>query len=96
MQRPVNQVVLVDESVEFRCQVHGDPQPTLRWRKDDTDVPRGRWGDSKSPVGIYLDILCKEQYYEKLPLLDLDLCESQTLNTQVVLHFILNTKVGVL
>lgn len=41
-QRPVNQVVLVDESVEFRCQVHGDPQPTLRWRKDDVDVPRGR------------------------------------------------------
>ncbi|XP_075876403.1 roundabout homolog 2-like [Nelusetta ayraudi] len=42
-QRPVNQVVLVDESVEFRCQVHGDPQPTLRWRKDDVDVPRGRY-----------------------------------------------------
>lgn len=42
VQRPVNQVVLVDESVEFRCQVHGDPQPTLRWKKDDVDIPRGR------------------------------------------------------
>ncbi|XP_072302616.1 roundabout homolog 2-like isoform X1 [Eucyclogobius newberryi] len=42
-QRPVNQVVLVDESVEFRCQVHGDPPPTLRWKKDDVDIPRGRY-----------------------------------------------------
>lgn len=42
MQRPVNQVVLVDESVEFRCQVHGDPPPALRWKKEDVDVPRGR------------------------------------------------------
>ncbi|XP_030294623.1 roundabout homolog 2-like isoform X1 [Sparus aurata] len=43
VQRPVNQVVLVDESVEFRCQVHGDPQPTLRWKKEDVDIPRGRY-----------------------------------------------------
>uniref|UniRef100_A0A3Q3ET86 Roundabout, axon guidance receptor, homolog 2 (Drosophila) n=1 Tax=Labrus bergylta TaxID=56723 RepID=A0A3Q3ET86_9LABR len=41
VQRPVNQVVLVDESVEFRCQVHGDPPPTLRWKKEDVDIPRG-------------------------------------------------------
>ncbi|XP_044227558.1 roundabout homolog 2-like [Thunnus albacares] len=43
LQRPVNQVVLVDESVEFRCQVHGDPPPTLRWKKEDVDIPRGRY-----------------------------------------------------
>ncbi|XP_031427689.1 roundabout homolog 2-like isoform X2 [Clupea harengus] len=43
VRRPVNQVVLVDESVELRCQVQGDPPPTLRWRKDDVDVPRGRY-----------------------------------------------------
>ncbi|XP_027887631.1 roundabout homolog 2-like isoform X1 [Xiphophorus couchianus] len=43
MQRPVNQVVLVDESVEFRCQVHGDPPPALHWKKEDVDVPRGRY-----------------------------------------------------
>ncbi|XP_056140183.1 roundabout homolog 2-like [Lampris incognitus] len=43
VQRPVNQVVLVEESVEFRCQVHGDPPPTLRWKKEDVDVPRGRY-----------------------------------------------------
>uniref|UniRef100_H3C1P5 Roundabout guidance receptor 2 n=1 Tax=Tetraodon nigroviridis TaxID=99883 RepID=H3C1P5_TETNG len=43
VQRPVNQVVLVDESVEFRCQVHGDPKPTLRWKKDDVDLSRSRY-----------------------------------------------------
>ncbi|XP_035767334.1 roundabout homolog 2-like [Neolamprologus brichardi] len=43
VQRPVNQVVLVDESVEFRCQVHGDPPPALRWKKEDVDITRGRY-----------------------------------------------------
>ncbi|XP_037124494.1 roundabout homolog 2 isoform X5 [Syngnathus acus] len=43
VRRPINQVVLEDETVEFRCQVTGDPQPNVRWRKDDVDVPRGRY-----------------------------------------------------
>ncbi|XP_021567653.1 roundabout homolog 2, partial [Carlito syrichta] len=43
LRRPINQVVLEEEAVEFRCQVQGDPQPTVRWRKDDADVPRGRY-----------------------------------------------------
>ncbi|XP_060743892.1 roundabout homolog 2 isoform X3 [Tachysurus vachellii] len=41
--RPINQVILEEEAVEFRCQVHGDPQPSVRWRKDDVDVQRGRY-----------------------------------------------------
>ncbi|XP_042564624.1 roundabout homolog 2 isoform X2 [Clupea harengus] len=43
LRRPINQVVLEEESVEFRCQVQGDPHPTIRWRKDDVDIPRGRY-----------------------------------------------------
>lgn len=43
LRRPINQVVLEDELVEFRCQVQGDPQPNVRWRKDDLDVSRGRY-----------------------------------------------------
>ncbi|XP_053561997.1 roundabout homolog 2 [Bombina bombina] len=43
IKRPINQVVLEEEAVEFRCQVQGDPQPTVRWKKDDVDVPRGRY-----------------------------------------------------
>uniref|UniRef100_A0A8C8RDV6 Roundabout guidance receptor 2 n=1 Tax=Pelusios castaneus TaxID=367368 RepID=A0A8C8RDV6_9SAUR len=43
LRRPINQVVLEEESVEFRCQVQGDPQPTVRWKKDDLDLPRGRY-----------------------------------------------------
>uniref|UniRef100_A0A8C9SXG1 Roundabout2-like n=1 Tax=Scleropages formosus TaxID=113540 RepID=A0A8C9SXG1_SCLFO len=45
LRRPTNQVVLVEESVELRCQVQGDPLPTVRWRKDDADLPRGRSED---------------------------------------------------
>ncbi|XP_029922881.1 roundabout homolog 2 isoform X8 [Myripristis murdjan] len=43
LRRPINQVILEEETVEFRCQVQGDPQPNVRWRKDDIDVPRGRY-----------------------------------------------------
>ncbi|XP_066857405.1 roundabout homolog 2 isoform X13 [Anser cygnoides] len=43
LRRPINQVVLEEEAVDFRCQVQGDPQPTVRWKKDDTDPPRGRY-----------------------------------------------------
>lgn len=42
LRRPINQVVLEEEAVDFRCQVQGDPQPTVRWKKDDADLPRGR------------------------------------------------------
>ncbi|XP_073748030.1 roundabout homolog 2 isoform X4 [Callorhinus ursinus] len=43
LRRPINQVVLEEEAVEFRCQVQGDPQPNVRWKKDDADLPRGRY-----------------------------------------------------
>uniref|UniRef100_A0A8C4RYH5 Roundabout guidance receptor 1 n=1 Tax=Erpetoichthys calabaricus TaxID=27687 RepID=A0A8C4RYH5_ERPCA len=43
VKRPGSQVVLVDESVEFRCEARGDPIPTVRWRKEDGDMPKGRF-----------------------------------------------------
>ncbi|XP_044525181.1 roundabout homolog 2 [Gracilinanus agilis] len=43
LRRPINQVILEEEAIEFRCQVQGDPQPTVRWKKDDADLPRGRF-----------------------------------------------------
>ncbi|CAH6792472.1 Robo2 [Phodopus roborovskii] len=52
LRRPINQVVLEEEAVEFRCQVQGDPQPTVRWKKDEADLPRG----SNRPV-LYPPIL---------------------------------------
>lgn len=43
VRRPASQVVLVDQSAEFRCEARGDPVPTVRWRKDDGDLPKGRY-----------------------------------------------------
>lgn len=43
VRRPSSQVVLVDLSVEFKCEARGDPVPIVRWRKDDGDLPKGRY-----------------------------------------------------
>ncbi|KAK7882266.1 hypothetical protein WMY93_028440 [Mugilogobius chulae] len=43
VKRPGSQVVLVEQSVEFRCEARGDPVPTVRWRKDDGELPKGRF-----------------------------------------------------
>uniref|UniRef100_A0A3B5L3E5 Uncharacterized protein n=1 Tax=Xiphophorus couchianus TaxID=32473 RepID=A0A3B5L3E5_9TELE len=43
VRRPSSTVVLVDQSVEFKCEARGDPVPTVRWRKDDGDLPKGRY-----------------------------------------------------
>lgn len=43
VRRPVNQVVLSDETVDFMCEVQGDPTPTARWRKEEGELPRGRF-----------------------------------------------------
>uniref|UniRef100_A0A3Q2SUR2 Roundabout, axon guidance receptor, homolog 3 (Drosophila) n=1 Tax=Fundulus heteroclitus TaxID=8078 RepID=A0A3Q2SUR2_FUNHE len=43
VRRPVNQVVMEEETVDFLCEVHGDPAPTLRWRREEGELPRGRF-----------------------------------------------------
>ncbi|KAM3869297.1 roundabout homolog 1-like [Diretmus argenteus] len=43
VKRPSSTVVLEDESAEFHCVVQGDPVPTIRWRRDDSDLPKGRF-----------------------------------------------------
>ncbi|XP_035011182.1 roundabout homolog 2 isoform X3 [Hippoglossus stenolepis] len=43
VRRPVNQVVMEDETVDFLCEVHGDPPPTVRWRREEGELPRGRF-----------------------------------------------------
>lgn len=53
VRRPSSQVVLVDQSVEFRCEARGDPVPTVRWRKDDGDLPKGRSDSSTGPLSSH-------------------------------------------
>ncbi|XP_053095771.1 roundabout homolog 1 isoform X7 [Pangasianodon hypophthalmus] len=43
LRRPSSQSVLVEQSVEFRCEAQGDPIPTVRWRKEDGELPKGRF-----------------------------------------------------
>ncbi|XP_063291497.1 roundabout homolog 3 isoform X1 [Pelobates fuscus] len=43
IRRPINQVVLADDIVDFHCEVQGDPAPTTRWRKEEGELPRGRY-----------------------------------------------------
>ncbi|XP_037125480.1 roundabout homolog 1-like isoform X1 [Syngnathus acus] len=43
LKRPSSAVVLADGSVEFHCAAQGDPVPTVRWRKDDSELPKGRY-----------------------------------------------------
>ncbi|XP_019729819.1 roundabout homolog 2 isoform X2 [Hippocampus comes] len=43
VRRPVNQVVMEDDTVDFLCEVHGDPPPTVRWRREDGELPRERF-----------------------------------------------------
>ncbi|XP_068572245.1 roundabout homolog 2 isoform X4 [Cebidichthys violaceus] len=43
VRRPVNQVVVEDDTVDFLCEVHGDPPPTVRWRREEGELPRGRF-----------------------------------------------------
>ncbi|XP_072342822.1 roundabout homolog 3 isoform X4 [Scyliorhinus torazame] len=43
IKRPINQVVLADDTVDFHCEVNGDPVPTTHWRKEEGELPRGRF-----------------------------------------------------
>ncbi|KAM9033912.1 roundabout homolog 3 [Sarcophilus harrisii] len=43
LRRPVNQVVLADAPADFPCEVQGDPPPHLRWRKEEGELPTGRY-----------------------------------------------------
>ncbi|XP_078416540.1 roundabout homolog 1 isoform X3 [Cetorhinus maximus] len=43
VKKPNNQVLLVDETVEFKCEARGDPTPTVHWRKEDGLLPKSRY-----------------------------------------------------
>ncbi|XP_055486212.1 roundabout homolog 1-like, partial [Leucoraja erinacea] len=42
VKKPNSQVLLVDETVEFKCEARGDPTPSVHWRKEDGVLPKLR------------------------------------------------------
>lgn len=40
---PSDITVLAGKTVQFHCAVGGDPQPQILWRKDDGNMPVGRY-----------------------------------------------------
>lgn len=53
VRRPINQVVLADDSVDFQCEVQGDPSPTIRWKREEGELPRGRL-DISTHIPLFL------------------------------------------
>ncbi|XP_067166125.1 roundabout homolog 3 [Apteryx mantelli] len=41
--RPLGRAVLAEATAEFACEARGDPLPAVHWRKDDGELPPGRW-----------------------------------------------------
>lgn len=62
--QPVNQVVLADDTVDFFCEVHGDPTPTVRWRREEGELPRGRYDGNNTYVLSVREhmVSCSQQY----------------------------------
>lgn len=50
MKRPSNLAITVDDSAEFKCEARGDPVPTVRWRKDDGELPKSRYWSGLNDV----------------------------------------------
>lgn len=58
MKRPSNLAVTVDDSAEFKCEARGDPVPTVRWRKDDGELPKSRYASEFGDVMNPLRMVC--------------------------------------
>ncbi|KTG04748.1 hypothetical protein cypCar_00002710, partial [Cyprinus carpio] len=63
IRRPVNQIVLAEETVDFSCEVHGDPAPTVRWNRDEGELPRGRQDSAYKHLrccyGSFMELKCQ-------------------------------------
>ncbi|XP_078054972.1 roundabout homolog 1 [Mustelus asterias] len=43
VQGPIDTTVTAGETVKLSCEVHGDPMPRVHWRKENGDLPSGRY-----------------------------------------------------
>lgn len=59
VKRPTNQVVLAEDTVNFHCEVAGDPLPTVRWQKEDGELPQGRY-EIRNDNTLWLKHVCAE------------------------------------
>ncbi|XP_069750598.1 roundabout homolog 1 isoform X2 [Narcine bancroftii] len=58
IQRPSDATVIAGDSVQFSCEVRGDPMPQVLWKKESGDLPAGRYEvNSNNTIRIHYTAL---------------------------------------
>ncbi|XP_053124972.1 roundabout homolog 4 [Hemicordylus capensis] len=48
--RPTDVVATLGSTIQFICGIHGDPKPTIKWQKENGDLPSGRYEWSQEGI----------------------------------------------
>ncbi|XP_051895873.1 roundabout homolog 4 isoform X2 [Pristis pectinata] len=64
VQRPSDETVIAGNSVQFSCKARGDPMPRVRWKKENGELPTGRYEvNSDNTIRIHYTALSDAGLY---------------------------------